>query len=49
MFEERIDNIVGVAYAMDMLEHVEQVLYLTLYFQNFVFSYLLNHIPFFEG
>ncbi|XP_078176195.1 DUF21 domain-containing protein At1g55930, chloroplastic-like [Carex rostrata] len=25
VFEERIDNIVGVAYAMDMLEHVEQV------------------------
>ncbi|KAJ4773302.1 CBS domain protein (DUF21) [Rhynchospora pubera] len=25
VFEERIDNIVGIAYAMDMLEHVEQV------------------------
>lgn len=25
MFEERIDNIVGIAYAMDMLEYVEEV------------------------
>lgn len=25
VFEERIDNIVGIAYAMDMLEYVEQV------------------------
>ncbi|KAJ3668222.1 hypothetical protein LUZ60_005015 [Juncus effusus] len=25
VFEERVDNIVGIAYAMDMLEHVEQV------------------------
>jgi Mg2+/Co2+ transporter CorC len=34
VFEERIDNIVGIAYAMDMLEHVEQVLYLIVCFQN---------------
>jgi CBS domain containing-hemolysin-like protein len=25
VFEERIDNIVGIAYAMDMLEYVEEV------------------------
>jgi CBS domain containing-hemolysin-like protein len=24
VFEERIDNIVGIAYAMDMLEYVEE-------------------------
>jgi CBS domain containing-hemolysin-like protein len=25
VFERRIDNIVGIAYAMDMLDYVEQV------------------------
>ena len=25
VFEERIDNIVGIVYAMDMLEYVEEV------------------------
>jgi Mg2+/Co2+ transporter CorC len=29
VFEERIDNIVGIAYAMDMLEYVEEVCPLT--------------------
>jgi hypothetical protein len=30
VFEERIDNIVGIAYAMEMLEYVEEVCPLTI-------------------
>jgi CBS domain containing-hemolysin-like protein len=30
VFERRVDNIVGIAYAMDMLDYVEQVLVPTL-------------------
>ena len=32
VFERRVDNIVGIAYAMDMLDYVEQVLNPALHF-----------------
>lgn len=38
MFEERIDNIVGIAYAMDMLEFVEKV-YSNLQFFFFIYLF----------
>lgn len=35
MFEERIDNIIGIAYAMDLLEYVGKVSF-CLYFHLFL-------------
>lgn len=41
VFEERIDNIVGIAYAMDMLEYVEKV-GVKIYFINCCVTNELN-------
>ena len=35
VFEQRIDNIVGIAYAMDILEYVEKVIATSIIRSNF--------------
>lgn len=39
VFEERIDNIVGIAYAMDLLDYVQKVSLPVYFFLFFAFSF----------
>jgi CBS domain containing-hemolysin-like protein len=42
VFEQRIDNIVGIAYAMDLLDYVPKVWLLHFLFLVFVFFSLIR-------
>jgi len=42
VFERRIDNIVGIAYAMDMLDYVEQVKHSTVQLVSSLFGGVLS-------